>query len=93
MLLNKKKIIFIISILIILFILSLSFLITGGVFLGIHEPNLNLNIHNKDFYYVLSGAILVGIGILNIITLLIISFIYLNNKTKMKILFQSKKKE
>ena len=75
----KNKIIMIFLILLILFIFSLSLLIVGSVFLGIYNKNVDFDIHNSIFYYVLSGGILTGIGILNIITLLIVNFVFINN--------------
>ncbi|MBU3830942.1 MAG: hypothetical protein H9897_02195 [Candidatus Ureaplasma intestinipullorum] len=68
-------------------------IITGSVFLGINQPDLNLQVHNSVFYGVLIGAILVGIGLLNFFTILIISFILIsNNKYKIKEIILSYKK-
>ncbi len=88
----KKKIILIFLILLILFIFSLSLLIVGSVFVGIHNRNIDFNIHNSTFYYVLTGGILIGIGILNIITILIVNYVFINNNIEtIKKIFKNKK--
>lgn len=88
-----KKIIIIFLILLFSLLICLGMIITGSVFLGINQPDLNLQVHNSVFYGVLIGAILVGIGLLNFFTILIISFILIsNNKYKIKEIILSYKK-
>ena len=88
-----KKIIIIFLILLFSILICLGMIITGSVFLGINQPDLNLQVHNSVFYGVLTGAILVGIGLLNFFTILIISFILIsNNKYKIKEIILSYKK-
>ena len=88
-----KKIIIIFLILLFSILICLGMIITGSVFLAINQPDLNLQVHNSVFYGVLIGAILVGIGLLNFFTLLIISFILIsNNKYKIKEIILSYKK-
>lgn len=88
-----KKIIIIFLILLFSLLICLGMIITGSVFLGINNPDLNLQVHNSVFYGVLIGAILVGIGLLNFFTILIISFILIsNNKYKIKEIILSYKK-
>lgn len=88
-----KKIIIIFLILLFSILICLGMIITGSVFLAINHPDLNLQVHNSVFYGVLIGAILVGIGLLNFFTILIISFILIsNNKYKIKEIILSYKK-
>lgn len=88
-----KKIIIIFLILLFSILICLGMIITGSVFLAINHPDLNLQVHNSVFYGVLTGAILVGIGLLTFFTLLIISFILIsNNKYKIKEIILSYKK-
>lgn len=88
-----KKIITIFSILLFSILICLGMTITGSIFLAVNQPNLNLQVHNSTFYGVLIGAILVGIGLLNFFTMLIISFIFIsNNKSKIKEIILSYKK-
>lgn len=88
-----KKIITIFSILLFSILICLGMIITGSIFLAVNQPNLNLQVHNSTFYGVLIGAILVGIGLLNFFTMLIISFVFIsNNKSKIKEIILSYKK-
>ena len=88
-----KKIIIIFLILLFSILICLGMIITGSVFLAINQPDLNLQVHNSVFYGVLIGAILLGIGLLNFFTILIISFILIsNNKYKIKEIILSYKK-
>lgn len=82
---KMKKIIILFLILLFSILICLGMIITGSIFLAINHPNLNLQIHDSIFYGVLIGAILVGIGLLNFFTMLIIVFILIsNNKSKIK---------
>lgn len=90
--LNKSKLIIYMTLILIWLLISIAMVVVGSVFLSKYLPNFVQDIHNSIFNYVLAGSILLGLGLFNFLTNLIILFTFSSNyQNKVKELFKKSK--